>query len=452
MKKKYIILFSVIIIVTITCIFASEKISSSIQDYNTLPLTNSVQTEENNTPELLPINQVINNSDSDLEETRKFDQAVERFLRQWNIKGASFALMKDDKLLYSKGYGYADEERMIPVDVMHIFRIASVSKLITAVGIMKLVEEQKLALSDTVFGPNGILNDTLFSNIRDKRTYSITVEHLLRHQGGFSTATGDPMFNPIEIAEEMNTPPPADLNTMIGYILKKRLRHTPGNRTIYSNIGYGILSKIIERKSGTSYESYIRKNILYPAGCFDMHLGKNRYADKLYNEVKYYDQSDAELIPSCDGSGQFVPRCDGGNNIEGLYGAGGWVASPSELLRFLGSINKSEQIINTILSEETIDYMTYDNPKTLPIGWMHTKNNGEWMRTGTLAGSSIMMKQESNGYAWVFVTNTSSWKGSRFTNTINSMVSRAMQKVKEWPNRDLFTYQNRNNEELVVIK
>lgn len=70
---------------------------------------------------------------------------------QGEIKGASLA-MKDGKHVYSKGYGYADEENEVKTDVNHIFRIASVSKLITAAGIMKLVENGTLSLDDKVFG------------------------------------------------------------------------------------------------------------------------------------------------------------------------------------------------------------------------------------------------------------------------------------------------------------
>ncbi|MGL5682349.1 MAG: serine hydrolase domain-containing protein [Marinifilaceae bacterium] len=448
MKKKYTLLLGVSLAATLAVYGVWGK---HIEVADATPYTDTTTINEHFEPQLLPINQVINNSDSDLETTISFDKAIERFMREWSIKGASFALMKDDKLIYSKGYGFADEEQQEPMDVMHIFRIASVSKLITAVAVMKLVEEKQISLSDYVFGDNGILNDPEYLDYRDKRVTNITVEHLLRHQGGFSTAYGDPMFNPLDIAREMNTTPPADLSTMIRYILNKRLRYTPGQGTVYSNIGYGILSQIIEKVSGVPYELYVQTNILYPAGCFDMHLGRNTYEDKRKNEVKYYDQHDAALIPACDGSGRFVARCNGGNNIEALYGAGGWVASPSELLRFLCAINKSQNI-NTILSDETIDYMTFDDTKSLPIGWMHTKNNGEWMRTGTLAGSSIMMKQQSNGYAWVFVTNTSCWKGSRFPATISGMIRNAMTRVKEWPERDLFSYQFPNCEELLVSK
>lgn len=400
---------------------------------------------------LLPVNQVITNEDSELELTRKFDRQIEKFMRQWEIKGASFALMKNDRLIYSKGYGFADAEANVPMDVMHVFRIASVSKLITAVGIMKLQEEGKLRLDDRVFGPEGILNDSAFLNIRDKRTQKITVENLLRHQGGYTIAYGDPMFCPLDIAKKMQVPPPADLNTMIRFVLSRRLSYTPGESTAYSNIGYGILSKVIEKVSQEDYETYIRQHILLPAGCFDMHLGKNLYEDKLPNEVKYYEVSNAERIPACDGSGRLVSRSNGGNNIEELYGAGGWVASPSELLRFLATIDQ-DPVIPDLLSEASIEYMTRHVPHTLPIGWIETNQEGDWSRTGTLAGTSALMKKQANGYAWVFLTNTSSWKGSRFPDYIEAAVNRAMATVAEWPQRDLFELQSMEHEKLLVIR
>ncbi len=398
---------------------------------------------------LLPANQVINNKDSELEMTRKFDRLIEKFIQKWELKGVSFALMKDDRLIYSKGYGYADLEKGIPMDVMHVFRIASVSKLITAVGIMKLQEEGKLKLSDCVFGPKGILNDSIFSEIKDKRSCKITIEHLLRHQGGYTLAYGDPMFNPLLIAKKMNVQPPADLNTMIRYVLSRRLQYTPGTSSAYSNIGYGILSRVIEKASGMDYETYIRKHILLPAGCFDMHLGKNLYEEKLPNEVKYYEVTNAEQIPACDGSGEMVFRSNGGNNIEELYGAGGWVASPSELLRFLATIDNNPSIPD-ILNPESIEYMTSHVNHGLPIGWIGTTKRGDWMRSGTLAGTSALMKRQKDGYSWVFLSNTSSWKGSRFPNYINRAISQAMVTVKEWPERDLFEMQSMDNEKLLV--
>lgn len=400
---------------------------------------------------LLPINQVTNNTDSDLPQTQRFDRMIEHFMEKWEIKGASFALMKDNRLVYCKGYGYADVEAGLPTDVKHVFRVASVSKLITAVGIMKLREEGKLHLSDPVFGPRGILNDSCFSDIKDPRSKTITIEQLLRHQGGFSLAYGDPMFCPLDIARKMNVELPVNLNTTIRFVLSRRLSFTPGEATRYSNVGYGILSKVIEKVSGEDYEEYIRQHILKPAGCSDMFIGHNRDTDRLPNEVKYYEVANAELIPACDGSGELVPRSNGGNNIEELSGAGGWVASPAELLRFLAAID-GKPGVKDILKPETISYMTEYVPNALPIGWIDTNPEGDWMRTGTLAGTSALMKKQHDGYSWIFVTNTSSWKGSHFTHYINTMMEKALVTVAGWPERNLFDLQEMDHEKLMAVR
>ena len=286
------------------------------------------------------IHDLLSNQYSDLEETKRLDKTIEQFLNQWEIKGASLAIMKNGRLIYSKGYGYANVEDSIPMDVFHIMRVASVSKLITAAGVMKLVENGKLSLQDKVFGKDGILNDsTKYGNIKDKRTRDITVENLLRHQGGFTTRYGDPMFNPTLVAQKMNSSTPATMETMIQFVLSRRLGFTPGTSTSYSNVGYGILSKVIEKVSGQEYEQFIQDSILRPAGCVDMHLGRNTYEERYPNEVKYYEAEGAIPVRACNGADTLVPSSNGGNNIAEFYGAGGWVASPTELLLFLAAID-----------------------------------------------------------------------------------------------------------------
>lgn len=401
---------------------------------------------------LLPAAEAFCNNFSELPETQKMDRIIERFMQKWEIRGASFALMKDDKLLYAKGYGYADSEQKIPTETYHVFRIASISKLITATGIMKLVEDGRLHLDDPVFGPSGILNDSIFSSIRDPLVKRITVEHLLRHKAGFSTVRGDPMFCSVDIARKMNVPPPADLNTIIRFVLSRRLQYVPGTTTAYSNVGYGILSKVIEKVSGTTYENYIRENILSPAGCFDMRLGHDLYEDRHENEVKYYETATEEFIPACDGSKSLVPKYYGGNHIEALSGSGAWVASPIELLRFLAVID-GEPRIKDILQPETIARMTAFSFDTLPIGWMHVSGKGDCTRTGTLSGTSALLKKQHNGYSWIFVTNTSSWKGSKFPSYINQMIIQALSTVPQWPDKDLFELQAfKPGEYLVEVK
>ena len=132
-----------------------------------------------------------------------------------------------------------------------------------------------------------------------------------------------------------------------------------------------------------------------------------------------------------------VPKSYGGCDLQVLSGAGGWVASPTELMRFITAID-DEDSRPDILTPATIAIMTEKDENRYPIGWMRTTKGNDWTRTGSLAGSSVMLKRQHNGYTWVFITNTSSWSGSRFPRKIENMIRQALDKVKTWPKRDLF--------------
>lgn len=387
----------------------------------------------------VPLNKVLSNADSQFPEAERFDRAIEQFMRKWEIVGASLAIMKDGNLVYAKGYGWADREDSVKMEVRHIMRIASVSKLITATAVMKLYEQGRLKMDSKVFGPEGILNDPLFLDYTDKRVERITVEQLLRHRAGFSVRAGDPMFDPGMVRTFLGLGPGALTNDdYVRYAVKRGLGYTPGGRSYYSNLGYVVLSRVVEKVSGVPYEKYIKDSIMAPIGCYDMHLGHSRHEQKLENEVRYYETTEAELVPPYDGSGgKMVSKSEGGNDIQGLTGAGGWVASPTELLRFVSAVGGNPSTAN-ILNAETIRYMTTPLKGQLPIGWMRTNEHGEWSRTGSMAGTSALLRKQSNGYVWLFVTNTSSWKGSRFHNYINSTLKTAFSKVTEWPERDMF--------------
>ena len=145
-----------------------------------------------------------------------------------------------------------------------------------------------------------------------------------------------------------------------------------------------------------------------------------------------------DSIAQYDGSGKMALRSCGGNYIEALLGAGGWVASPTELLKFLAVIDGCP-IVPDILSKESIQLMMKkgDN-STLPIGWMTATENGNCSRSGTFAGTSAMLCTQSNGYSWALITNTSRWEGPSFTRRLKSVMRTAMSKVTVWPERDLF--------------
>ncbi len=389
------------------------------------------------------INLLLTNELSDLEETVKMDMQIERFMKQWGIKGASLAIMKDERLIYAKGYGIADHELNESTEVRHIFRIASVSKLITAAAIMKLKEQGALKLSDKIFSEGGVLSLPQFSEIRDRRVKNITIEHLLRHKGGFSSRGGDPMFNLPAISRRVSPGRAPEIDEIISYVLGQRLSFNPGTGTRYSNVGYLILSRVIEIVSGESYEDYVKSSILLPAGVYDMHIAGNFYSEKYPNEVRYYSPENEELIEAYDGSGMMTKRYYGGNNIRALMGAGAWVASPSELLKLAAAID-GEESVTDIITPESIAIMTSSTPSDLPIGWARCTPSGVWSRTGGFSGTSALLKYDRNGYSWVFVTNTSSWKGAGFPGQIDALFRSALKKVSSWPERDLFEVKTQN--------
>lgn len=356
------------------------------------------------------LNDTLKNEMSHFEELEGMDKKVKQFMRKWHIKGASLSVMRNDSLLYSKGYGWADEQKGIEMTPRHILRMASVSKLITAAGIMVLQDRDSLSIKDTVFGPSGILNDSLFNSlIRNDDYHKITVEHLLRHQGGLSR---DPLFSSRDVMTQLRLDHAPEKEDFYKVTLSRPLRYTPGTWQKYSNIGYLLLSDIIEKVSGMPYEKFIQDHVLKPAGCFDMHLATNYYEDKRENEVRYYThEGDGKFIEEYNKSGRIVERCYGGNNITMLSGAGAWCGSTAELARFIASIDGRPEVEDIISAESFAQMIEYFDTETFSLGWNDTRPDRGWSRTGTLAGTSALVKYYPDGECWILVTNTSTWKG-----------------------------------------
>jgi len=388
---------------------------------------------------LVPGNVRLTNSYSEGSEFGSAERTINSFLRKWSIVGASVAIAKDGKLLYAKGFGFSDTASMTETQPYSQFRIASISKLITATAIMKLVEEGKLSLNARVFGVDGILNDPYFSEPKDKRVYGITVAHLLSHEAGWSQRYGDQMFMPLLIAEKLGLQLPIDTKTILRFALDKRLQYTPGSGKAYSNLGYSVLGLIIEKVSGMSYSEYCTKEIFEPLGIYDMKIAGNLPSDRNPFEVTYYEPNDVEFKPSIYGTGELVPPSYGGNDIKSLGAAGAWVATAPDLMRLLLAIDG----FNTrpdILNDQSIRFMTDNNNGYAPVGWKGTIYDGTWWRTGSFPGSAGMMKRQSNGISWVVLFNSSAWNGPEIYSYISNMMFRVISQINPLPDNDLFNY------------
>ena len=378
---------------------------------------------------------------SEDKEFAQLEKQIERFMRREMLEGASVAIAKDGKLLYAKGFGFADTEAETQVEPHHLFRVASISKLITAAGVMRLQEQGGISLEDKVFGPNGILNDSIYSEYRDKRVEQITVRHLMEHSGGWTTRWGDQMFMPTIVARSLNKELPISKSDIIRFVLNKRLHFTPGQSSYYSNLGYMILGEVIAKASGMEYEKYIQTNLLYPLGIFDMQIGGSHLHERAEMEVKYYEPTPTFYVADHTGAEGEVLRTYGGNDMYALGAAGGWIASSTDLMKLLLSIDGFDSH-DDILSEESVRCMVDSEANNYgPLGWRRIRSK-TWYRTGTLAGTSALMARKDNGIAYVVLFNTGSWKGPALANDISRTIDRGLKYVENWPVYDLFEMDN----------
>ena len=157
MLKRKIGLFAVLVLLFIAIMSISSSKSDQPISSNSIKLPEAISTS--------PIPKLTNEM-SNFESLKPIDSMVNRVMRSMRLAGASVAVVKDERLVYAKGFGFADKDAKEEVEPYHLFRIGSVSKLITAMTILKLVDEGELSLDNYVFGARGILNGKTYSESR----------------------------------------------------------------------------------------------------------------------------------------------------------------------------------------------------------------------------------------------------------------------------------------------
>lgn len=355
-----------------------------------------------------------------------FDREMTQHLAKTGIPGGALAVAKDGKLCYTQAYGLADRERGTPVKSDALFRIASLSKPITAVAVLKLVEEGRLRLDARAFDllplkpyPPG--------KAPDPRLATITVEQLLRHTAGWDRdRTFDPISRHPMMAKALGVPSPIGPTDMIRYMLGQPLDFDPGSRHVYSNLTYIILGRIIERVSGMGYEAYVKQKVLAPLGITRMRIGETLRTAP--DEVRYHTPT-PELVPSIfDRAPGRVPPPYGGFYLEAMDAYGGWLTSASDLARFAAALDRPEQ--SHILKPETIQLMFSPPPPPVAraadgkleptwygLGWqvrpVGPDRVNTW-HTGLLPGTWTLMVRRSDGWSWVALFNQSGRDGKPY--------------------------------------
>ena len=374
-----------------------------------------------------------------------FDRVIPELMKVWGIPGGAVAVVKDGRLVYARGYGYADVAAQQPVEPDALFRIASVSKPITAAAILKLVEEGRLSLDAKAYPMLPHLTPLPGKTV-DPRIYDVTVRQLLWHTGGWDRNRPggfDPMFRSVEAAQAAGTTAPASAETVMRYMLGFPLDFAPGTKYAYSNFGYAILGRIVERASGLPYEQYVRSAVLAPAGASRTAVGRTLESGRLPGEVRYYDPAAG---PSVFPGGGVVPLPYGAFYFEAMDAHGGWVSSTVDLLRFLTAVDGLPARPD-VLSPASIAAMTAQppgiwdgSPWHYGMGWAVRPAEGDWWHGGSLPGTATILVRTGNGLAWAAAFNARAMVAdSGFERQIDATLREAIAGVTEWPAHDLFT-------------
>jgi CubicO group peptidase (beta-lactamase class C family) len=346
------------------------------------------------------------------EELHAMEAAAAALMQKHHVPGLSVAIAREGRLVYAQGFGLADKEKNEKVTPNHLFRIASISKSITATMIFRLIEDGKLRLSDKVFGPQAILGTDYAQPPYKPYIEEITVDHLLTHTaGGWENDRTDPMFRHTGMGHKQ----------LIAWtIANQPLENPPGTHFAYSNFGFCILGRVIEQLTGKPYAMAVHEQVLGPCGISDMRIGGNTRAERAPQEVIYYSQSGG------DPYGMDVRRMDS---------HGGWLATATDLARFLVHVDKFPTKPD-ILKPGTIEIMTTPTAvaPTQAKGWRVNKYNN-WWHGGSLPGTATIMVRTSHQFCWAALTNT---LAGGLSDDLDTLVWDMVGKITTWPTSDLF--------------
>ena len=288
------------------------------------------------------------------------DRLIRAYMRDQHVPGASVAVVSGGRLVYARGYGWADLEDSVPVTPRTRFPSASTAKLLTATAVLQLADQGKLALEDAV---------QAHCPAYPAKRWPVTVGRLLVHQGGVRPSVGGDVFNRVHYGS---------VEAAVGAFADDTLVAEPGTRQIYSNAGYVLLACAVEGASGTTFDRYLQAHVLGPAGMTATTLGS------IYRIVPHR-------------AGAYMVRTEANTRAwQGLWtaahlaeteidvpfradpldesfatGASNYLTTPSDLARFVIALDDGRLIGRERLAAMLSDHPTSDGqPTGRGYGWV----------------------------------------------------------------------------------
>ncbi len=378
------------------------------------------------------------------------DRLMTEFLTEHKLPGAAVAISRNGQIVLTRGYGLAEIEKKEAVQPNSLFRICSISKPITAVTVLQLVEKKKLDLDAPAIAYLKMEPHREAGQELDARLAKVTVRQLLQHTGGWDRDKSfDAMFRAVPIARALGVDPPAKPEHVVRFMLGQPLDFEPGERYAYSNFGYCVLGRLIETASGQSYADYVQEHVFKPLGIRSIQMGRTRREHRWPNEVTYYPHEKMSGISVfAEDLGQPVPQPYGAWHLEAMDSHGAWVASASDLVKFAAAFDNPAKC--KLLKSATIETMLArpsgaagldadGKPKDAyyGCGWsvrpIANQSRPNMWHNGSLPGSSTILVRRFDGVSWAVLFNSRETSPVVPSGLIDPLMQKTLNEVKQWP-------------------
>ncbi len=297
-----------------------------------------------------------------------------------HVPGLSAAVVQGDQVVWAQGFGAADVEQATPVRPESVFRIASISKPITAVAVMQLVERGLVSLEDPI--------QKYVPSFPRKALGEVRVRHLLTHTSGVRHYRG----SEFSLAESFPT-----LDAAIGIFRNDPLLFVPGERYLYSTYGYNLLQGVVESASGRSFDEFLRSAIFGPAGMTSTYL--ERPQEIIRFRARQYVRGGAPLTWL---NAPYV-------NLSAKWAGGGLISTASDIARFDIALNQGKLLRPETLERMYISGRLNNGAATgYGLGWMVSQQGARQIVAhsgGAMGGTTFLLREPKARTASVVFVN-----------------------------------------------
>ena len=344
------------------------------------------------------------------DEIKMIEDFVKKEIERLKIPSLSIAFYKDD-FFWKKSFGYADLEHKIPANPETLYRLASISKPITAVGILRLMQEGKLNLDDEV---------QKYVPYFPRKPWPVTIRHLLGHLSGISHYR--------HYDEEGHFKTHYTTKDSIGVFKDWELEHEPGTKYKYTTYGFNLLGAVIEGASGKPYTEYMRENVWKPLG---MNNTTMDIADDLItNRARGYRRIDGE-VKNCE----FI-------DISSRFAGGGIRSTAVDLINLSRGLDEGKVVSKQNQMMMYTDMVTKKGRVTeYGMGWGVDFIQGFWNvghGGGQQGTSTHLLRFPGERFAVAVMCNEEGQNTSRYAYLISALIIGAYPYRMETPSQDDF--------------